>query len=34
MTLVRNATILTVTGGEIANGEILIRDGRIAARGP
>ena len=33
VTLVRNATILTITDGEIANGEILIRDGRIAAVG-
>ncbi len=33
VTLVRNATILTITDGEIANGEILIRDGRIAGVG-
>jgi imidazolonepropionase-like amidohydrolase len=30
---VRNATILTITEGEIPNGEILIRRGRIAAVG-
>jgi imidazolonepropionase-like amidohydrolase len=33
VTLVRNATILTITDGEIPNGEILIRDGRIAGVG-
>jgi imidazolonepropionase-like amidohydrolase len=31
--LVRNATVLTITDGEIPNGEILIRRGRIAAVG-
>jgi imidazolonepropionase-like amidohydrolase len=33
ITLIRNATVLTVTDGEIANGEVLIRDGKIAAVG-
>ena len=33
VTLVRNATILTVTGGTIEGGSILIRDGRIARVG-
>ncbi len=32
-TLIRNATILTVTKGTIPNGSILIRDGKIAAVG-
>jgi imidazolonepropionase-like amidohydrolase len=31
--LIRNATILTATGQEIANGSILLRDGRIVAVG-
>ncbi len=30
---IRNATILTVTRGTIANGTVLIRDGKIAAVG-
>ena len=33
VTLIRNATILTVTDGTIEDGEILIRDGKIAAVG-
>jgi imidazolonepropionase-like amidohydrolase len=33
VTLIRNATILTVTNGTIENGSILIRDGKIAAVG-
>jgi imidazolonepropionase-like amidohydrolase len=33
VTLIRNATILTVTSGAIENGSILIRDGKIAAVG-
>lgn len=32
--LIRNATIMTATGAEIANGSILFRDGRIVALGP
>ena len=32
--LIRNATILTGTGQEIANGSVLFRDGRIVAVGP
>jgi imidazolonepropionase-like amidohydrolase len=31
--LIRNATIMTATGQEIANGSILLRDGRIVAVG-
>jgi imidazolonepropionase-like amidohydrolase len=31
--LIRNATVLTATGREIANGSILFKDGRIAAVG-
>lgn len=31
--LIRNATIMTATGQEIANGEILLRDGKIVAVG-
>src|SRR3970282_1146696 len=31
--LIRNATIMTATGQEIANGAILLRDGRIIAVG-
>ncbi len=34
VTVVRNATILTVTNGTIDKGSILIRNGRIAAVGP
>jgi imidazolonepropionase-like amidohydrolase len=34
VTLIRNATILTVTNGTITGGSILIRDGKIAALGP
>ena len=33
VTLIKNATILTVTNGTIENGSILIRDGKIAAVG-
>ncbi len=33
VTLIRNATIMTVTNGTIQNGSILIRDGKIAAVG-
>ena len=33
VTLIRNATILTITNGTIENGSILIRDGRIARVG-
>jgi imidazolonepropionase-like amidohydrolase len=33
-TVIRNATILTITNGTIPKGSILIRDGRIAAVGP
>jgi imidazolonepropionase-like amidohydrolase len=33
VTLIRNATILTVTNGTIANGSVLIRGGKIAAVG-
>jgi imidazolonepropionase-like amidohydrolase len=33
VTLIRNATIMTVTNGTIENGSILIRDGKIAAVG-
>src|SRR5438309_6255838 len=32
--VIRNATILTATGQEIANGSILFKDGRIVAVGP
>ncbi|HEX2059641.1 MAG TPA: amidohydrolase, partial [Thermoanaerobaculia bacterium] len=32
-TLIRNATILTITNGTIANGSVLIRNGKIAAVG-
>ncbi|MCP5118280.1 MAG: amidohydrolase [bacterium] len=32
-TLIRGATVLTVTGGVIENGSVLIRDGKIAAVG-
>ncbi|MGH7701355.1 MAG: amidohydrolase family protein [Gemmatimonadales bacterium] len=32
--LIRNATILTAAGEEIANGSILLQEGRIAALGP
>src|SRR3989441_8051466 len=32
--VIRNATILTATGQEIANGAILFKDGRIVAVGP
>ena len=31
--VIRNATILTVTGGTIEKGSILVRDGRIAELG-
>ena len=31
--LIRNATIMTATGQEIANGSILLKDGRIVAVG-
>jgi imidazolonepropionase-like amidohydrolase len=34
VTVIRNATILTITNGTIPKGSILIRDGRIAAVGP
>ena len=34
VTLIRNATILTVANGTITGGSILIRDGKIAAVGP
>jgi imidazolonepropionase-like amidohydrolase len=34
VTVIRNATILTVANGTIPKGSILIRDGRIAAVGP
>ncbi|MGH9942252.1 MAG: amidohydrolase [Pyrinomonadaceae bacterium] len=33
-TLIRNATILTVTRGTLRNADLLIRDGKIAAIGP
>jgi len=33
VTLIRNATILTVANGTVTNGSILIRDGKIAAVG-
>ncbi len=33
VTLIRNATILTITGGTIENGSVLIRGGKIAAVG-
>lgn len=33
VTLIRNATVMTVTHGTIQNGSILIRDGKIAAVG-
>jgi imidazolonepropionase-like amidohydrolase len=33
-TLIRNATILTITNGTIANGSVLIRGSKIAAVGP
>jgi len=33
-TLIRNATVLTVTKGTVANGNVLIEDGKIAAIGP
>jgi imidazolonepropionase-like amidohydrolase len=33
VTLIRNATIMTVTNGTIQNGSILIRDGKISAVG-
>lgn len=33
-TLIRNATVVTVTNGTIENGSVLVRDGRIAAVGP
>lgn len=33
VTLIRNATVMTVTNGTIENGSILIRDGKIAAVG-
>src|SRR3989449_2983678 len=32
--VIRNATIMTATGQEIANGSILLKDGRIVAVGP
>ena len=32
--LIRNATIMTAAGQEIANGSILLKDGRIVAVGP
>jgi len=34
VTLIRDATVMTVTNGTIEHGSILIRDGRIAAVGP
>jgi imidazolonepropionase-like amidohydrolase len=34
VTVIRNATIMTVVNGTIENGSILIRDGKIAAVGP
>ncbi len=34
VTVIQNATILTVTQGKIENGSILIRDGKIEAVGP
>jgi imidazolonepropionase-like amidohydrolase len=34
VTLIRNATVMTVTNGTVQNGSILIRDGKIAAVGP
>jgi imidazolonepropionase-like amidohydrolase len=34
VTLIRNATVMTVAQGTIENGSILIRDGKIAAVGP
>jgi len=33
VTLIKNATILTITHGTIEHGSILIRDGKIAAAG-
>ncbi|HUO85131.1 MAG TPA: amidohydrolase family protein [Thermoanaerobaculia bacterium] len=33
-TLIRNGTVLTITGGVIENGSVLIRGGKIAAVGP
>lgn len=33
-TVIRNATVLTVTKGTIPNGAVVIRDGKIAAVGP
>lgn len=32
--LIRNATVLTISGGTIKNGSVLVRDGKIAAVGP
>src|SRR5688500_15977595 len=32
--LIRNATVLTITGGRIENGSVLIRGSKIAAVGP
>src|SRR5262245_3551841 len=32
--VIKNATIMTAAGQEIANGSILLKDGRIAAVGP
>lgn len=34
VTVIRNATVFTVSGGVIENGSILVRNGRIAAVGP
>ncbi|NIT66077.1 MAG: amidohydrolase, partial [Gammaproteobacteria bacterium] len=33
VTLIRNATVMTVTNGTLENADVLIRDGRIAEVG-